>query len=92
MLNNRGTNTSKKHYYCALCHTHRWMLNNRGNTFSRKHEDYSAEDPRFWSWTIDEMATEDLPAIVAYILGYTGAQKVCVGGREQCGGKACFLR
>lgn len=32
---------------------------------------------RFWSWGLDELAKEDLPAVVAYILVTTGAKKVC---------------
>jgi len=31
---------------------------------------------RFWAWSLDQLALEDLPAVVAYVLGVTGAEKV----------------
>ncbi|KAF5842961.1 hypothetical protein DUNSADRAFT_3554 [Dunaliella salina] len=45
-------------------------------TSKGEHEDFSDSDPRFWAWSMDEMALEDVPAVVAYVLGVTRAKKV----------------
>ncbi|KAL6753734.1 Alpha/Beta hydrolase protein [Haematococcus lacustris] len=44
-----------------------WMMNTRGNTFSRGHETYPTSDSNYWRFSMDEMATQDLPAILQYI-------------------------
>jgi hypothetical protein len=52
------------------------MINTRGNTFSRSHERYTTSDPRFWRFSMDELATDDLSAVIAYVQAVTGAPKV----------------
>lgn len=61
------------------------MLNTRGNTFSRVHETYPVVSPRFWEFAMDEMASEDVPAVVEYMRNVTGAPKVgCVTKTYAC--------
>jgi hypothetical protein len=51
------------------------MINTRGNTFSRDHELYSTSDSRFWKFSMDELALDDLPAVLSYVKMVTGAPK-----------------
>jgi len=46
--------------------------NSRGNTWSRAHATLSADDPRFWDFSWDDMAAFDLPALVNGVLQHTG--------------------
>lgn len=41
------------------------------------HKNFSRSDPRFWDWTIRELAIYDLPALVDYVRDATGYEKVC---------------
>lgn len=41
------------------------------------HKNFSRLDPRFWDWTIRELAMHDLPALVDYVRDATGYEKVC---------------
>ena len=51
------------------------MMNTRGNTFSRGHNQYSNLDPRYWAFSTDEMALQDLPATIDYLLKANGGHK-----------------
>ena len=51
------------------------MMNTRGNTFSTGHIKYSTSDPQYWAFSADEMALQDLPATIDYILETNGGHK-----------------
>ncbi|CAF0988536.1 unnamed protein product [Rotaria sp. Silwood1] len=61
-----------------------WLGNVRGNYYSRAHVKYNPDyDEEFWDFSWDEMAKDDLPSMINYILnvtkytqiGYIGHQK-----------------
>lgn len=58
-----------------------WLGNMRGNAFSREHPtlrpESSARDRHaFWNFSVDEVASYDLPACIRYILQTTGNEQV----------------
>lgn len=58
-----------------------WLGNMRGNAFSREHStlrpESSARDRHaFWNFSVDEVASYDLPACIRYILQTTGNEQV----------------
>lgn len=61
-----------------------WMGNTRGNTYSRRTTKglfpYQAE---FWYFSMDEMALNDVPAMVDYALQHTGARQLAYVGHSQ---------
>ncbi|KAL5281444.1 LIPA.2 family protein [Megaselia abdita] len=60
-----------------------WMGNNRGTFYSDKHVEYNIIDPRFWNFSITELAIYDLPASIDYILDYTNQEKIHYVGHSQ---------
>lgn len=59
-----------------------WLGNSRGNTFSRRHVSLDPESPSFWAFSWDDMAQHDVPAMIDYILGHTGADKLAYVGER----------
>ena len=55
------------------------MMNTRGNTFSRGHIRYSDSDLQYWAFSIDEMALQDLPATIEYLLKVNSRHKKAGG-------------
>lgn len=51
-----------------------WLTNPRGNYYSSNHTtlDPEADKKKFWSFSLDEMALIDLPAMIDYVLNNTG--------------------
>ena len=49
----------------------------------REHIFLSPADIEFWSWSFDEMAAYDLPAVIDFILSATGARKLGYVGHSQ---------
>jgi lysosomal acid lipase/cholesteryl ester hydrolase len=61
-----------------------WFGNTRGNTYSRRNVNglytYQAE---FWYFSIDQLALVDLPTMIDFVLGKTGASKLAFVGHSQ---------
>jgi len=64
-----------------------YLGNGRG-VFGMGHRNFSRSDPRFWDWTIRELAMYDLPAMVDHVLGQTGYSKLAFIGHSQGNGLA----
>ncbi|XP_049849220.1 uncharacterized protein LOC126318250 [Schistocerca gregaria] len=60
-----------------------WLGNNRGNTYSHKNQFYKPYETKYWDFSIDELASIDLPAMIHYVLKYTGAEKLSYIGFSQ---------
>eukprot|EP00211_Chloroparvula_japonica_P006301 CAMPEP_0119120156 /NCGR_PEP_ID=MMETSP1310-20130426/1324_1 /TAXON_ID=464262 /ORGANISM="Genus nov. species nov., Strain RCC2339" /LENGTH=422 /DNA_ID=CAMNT_0007109621 /DNA_START=102 /DNA_END=1370 /DNA_ORIENTATION=- len=60
-----------------------WMGNNRGTTYSRNHLKYTTKDREFWSFTYDQFARYDLPAMLSYVTQETGNSHVSYIGHSQ---------
>ncbi len=52
------------------------------------HRTFSRSDPRFWDWTIRELAMYDLPALVDHVCAETGYDKIAFVGHSQGNGLA----
>lgn len=55
-----------------------WIANRRGNKYSCKHVNLSTNDPAFWSFSLDEPACQDLPAVIDFIREITEYKQVSV--------------
>ncbi|KAL9707086.1 hypothetical protein quinque_010604 [Culex quinquefasciatus] len=66
-----------------------WMGNNRGTTFSKRHRSLSVDSKRFWRFSFHELGLYDLAAMVDYVLGVTGSDRVQFVGLSQAA--ATFL-
>lgn len=66
-----------------------WLGSNRYG-FHPEHISLTPSDPRFWSWTIRDMATFDLPALVTRVLYETNFPKLALIGHSQ-GAAETFL-
>ncbi|XP_025993384.1 lipase 3 [Solenopsis invicta] len=51
-----------------------WLGNWRGNSYCRRHRKISPQDKEFWQFSQDEIATNDLPVMIDYVL-HTTKQK-----------------
>ncbi|XP_072485053.1 gastric triacylglycerol lipase-like isoform X2 [Notamacropus eugenii] len=60
-----------------------WLGNSRGNIWSRKHLYLLPDSKEFWSFSYDEMAKYDLPAILDLINKETRQKKVYYVGHSQ---------
>jgi len=63
-----------------------WMGNSRGNKYSRNSTKLSPNwpfDATFWDFTWDNMAQNDLPAQIDYVLQNTGRSKLVYIGHSQ---------
>ncbi|EJD54162.1 alpha/beta-hydrolase [Auricularia subglabra TFB-10046 SS5] len=59
-----------------------YLGNNRA-VFNAGHASLSRSDPRFWDWTIRELALYDFPAMVDYALASSGHSKVALVAHSQ---------
>ncbi|XP_053207765.1 gastric triacylglycerol lipase-like [Panonychus citri] len=53
-----------------------WLTNPRGNFYSTNHTTLDPESREFWSFSLDQMANIDLPAMVDYVLQVTGRETI----------------
>ncbi|XP_048361962.1 lipase member M-like [Sphaerodactylus townsendi] len=60
-----------------------WMANNRGSRWCRKHQNLSLDQKEFWNFSFHEMAMNDLPAIINFILDKTGREQIYYVGYSQ---------
>nr|XP_033796115.1 lysosomal acid lipase/cholesteryl ester hydrolase-like isoform X2 [Geotrypetes seraphini] len=60
-----------------------WIGNSRGNTYSRRHKKLTIKDEKFWDFSFDEMAKQDLPAVIDFIIQKTGCKKIYYVGHSQ---------
>lgn len=63
-------------------------LGNTRGVFGMGHRNYTIGDPRFWDWTIRELAMYDLPALVEHVCRETGYDKIAFIGHSQGNGLA----
>lgn len=52
------------------------FLGNTRGVFDMGHRSLSRSNPRFWDWTIKDLADHDFPALVDYVRDATGYDKV----------------
>ncbi|KAI5646244.1 alpha/beta-hydrolase lipase region domain-containing protein [Phthorimaea operculella] len=71
-----------------------WFGNARGNVHSRNHVTLNPDSPlqsgQFFNFSWDEIGIYDLPAMIDYILAYTGQEKLHYIGHSQ-GGTTFFV-
>lgn len=60
-----------------------FIANRRGNKYSCKHTHLSTNDPAFWSYSLDEPACRDLPAVIDFVRELTGFNRVSLIGFSQ---------
>jgi len=60
-----------------------WLGNYRGNTYSQNHTKFSTRDPKFWKFTFDNHALQDLPAQIAHIQNATNFDQIAYLGFSQ---------
>ncbi len=61
-----------------------WLGNMRGNYYSRAHVKYNPNrDEAFWDFSWDDMARDDLPSMIYYILNATNQSQIGYVGHSQ---------
>ncbi|CAF3996256.1 unnamed protein product [Adineta steineri] len=61
-----------------------WLGNMRGNRYSRAHTKYNPNhDEQFWNFSWDDMARDDLPSMIYYILNVTQHTQIGYIGHSQ---------
>ncbi|UJR28543.1 hypothetical protein I4U23_009778 [Adineta vaga] len=61
-----------------------WLGNMRGNYYSRAHVKYNPDrDEQFWDFSWDDMARDDLPSMIYYILNATKHTEIAYVGHSQ---------
>lgn len=66
-----------------------WLPNFRGNGVSMSHETLTPEQSQFWTFTFEQMALYDTPAVIRFIQNFTGHRKIGYVGHSQ-GGTTMF--
>ncbi|XP_042147527.1 lipase member M-like [Ixodes scapularis] len=59
-----------------------WLGNSRGNTYS-SHVNLTRKERKFWDFSIDETASDDLPSMIDTVLRETGKEKLQYVGWSQ---------
>ncbi|XP_061386644.1 lipase 3-like [Musca vetustissima] len=60
-----------------------WLGNARGNTYGKRHVSLSPDDPKFWRFSWHEIAMNDLPQTIDYILEETQQTSLHYVGHSQ---------
>ncbi|XP_058043758.1 lipase member M-like [Ahaetulla prasina] len=60
-----------------------WLANNRGSRWCKRHQNFSHREEEFWNFSFHEMAMEDLPAIIYFILAKTRQKQLFYVGYSQ---------
>ncbi|CAG5013310.1 unnamed protein product [Parnassius apollo] len=61
-----------------------WAGNVRGNYYGKRHRTLNPEtDIDFWQFTVNEIGSFDMPAVIDYILNYTSSAKINYIGYSQ---------
>ena len=62
-----------------------WLGNSRGNIFSNSHVSKNPKDPKsgYNDYSIDNLAANDLPAMIKYVRSKTGNKKIIYIGHSQ---------
>ncbi|XP_031635022.1 lipase 3-like [Contarinia nasturtii] len=76
-------------YYFAQHGFDVWLGNARGNTFSRNHTSLDPDEGEFWQFSWHEIAMNDLPAMIDFILYRSNHNQLIYGGHSQ-GGTTIF--
>jgi pimeloyl-ACP methyl ester carboxylesterase len=53
-----------------------WLGNFRGNEYSLNHTTLSSRSKKFWTYSFDELALYDMPAMMDYVIEQTGYDKI----------------
>ena len=59
-----------------------WMGNNRGTRYSMGHKTLDTKSKAFWDYYQEDLAREDLPALIDFILGKTGLESISYVGHS----------
>ncbi|KAJ6651144.1 hypothetical protein lerEdw1_000764 [Lerista edwardsae] len=60
-----------------------WLGNNRGTSWSQRHLHFSKDQEKFWDFSFHEMAMNDLPAMINFILKKTRQKQLYYVGYSQ---------
>ncbi|KAL4157991.1 hypothetical protein PRNP1_003771 [Phytophthora ramorum] len=60
-----------------------WLGNNRGTTWSNQHVTYTTDDDEYWAFSWQEMALNDMPAMINYVLDSTGHSTLSYVGHSE---------
>ncbi|KAJ3642363.1 hypothetical protein Zmor_025158 [Zophobas morio] len=56
-----------------------WLGNIRGSVYSRKHRNLTTRDPQFWTYNLDNIVENDLPALISFVYTKSGHKVHYVG-------------
>lgn len=60
-------------------------LSNIRTNFKMPHRHFPRSDPRYWAWSIEQIAMYDLPAVVDFVMGRTGKKPAYIGHSQGTG-------
>ncbi|BHF74484.1 hypothetical protein SprV_0501757000 [Sparganum proliferum] len=60
-----------------------WLGNSRGSTYSQYHKTLDPTSEQFWQFSWDDMAHNDLPVTIEFVLNKTGNDKLFYIGHSQ---------
>lgn len=60
-----------------------WLGNVRGNTYGLRHVKYPVHSDEFWNFSWDEMASQDLPAMLNFVTNKTSQSSIYYAAHSQ---------